>query len=71
MRTPVALTASQVEALDRLAKGQGRSRASLVREAVNDYLGQHCVDDADKAFGLWGNGAGDGLALQEQARSER
>jgi predicted transcriptional regulator len=61
---------SQVEALDRLAKRQDRSRASLVREAVDDYLGRHCVESEDEAFGLWSKDAADGLAFQERARSE-
>ena len=61
---------SQVEALDRLAKRQDRSRASLLREAVDDYLGQHRLDDEDEAFGLWSKNARDGLAFQEQARRE-
>lgn len=68
MRTLVDLVDSQIAALDRLAKRQDRSRASLLREAVDDYLGRHCPDDDDEAFGLWG--ARDGLAFQEQARSE-
>ena len=38
MRTLVDLVESQVEALDRLAKQQERSRASLIRAAVDDYL---------------------------------
>jgi predicted transcriptional regulator len=70
MRTLVDLIESQVEALDQLAKRQARSRASLVREAVDDYLGRHCLDDEDEAFGLWGKDTTDGLSFQEQARSE-
>jgi predicted transcriptional regulator len=70
MRTLVDLADSQVEALDRLAKRQDRSRASLVREAVDDYLVRHRLDNEDEAFGLWSKNAIDGLAFQEQARSE-
>ena len=70
MCTLVDLGDSQVEALDRLAKRQDRSRASLLREAVDDYLGRHRLDDEDEAFGLWSKNAGDGLAFQEQARRE-
>lgn len=70
MRTLVDLVDRQVEALDRLAKRQDRSRASLVREAVDDYLVRHSPGDADEAFGLWGKAAPDGLAFQERARSE-
>jgi predicted transcriptional regulator len=70
MRTLVDLVDSQVEALDRLAKRQDRSRASLIREAVDDYLGRHCLEGEDEAFGSWGKNAVDGLAFQERARSE-
>ncbi len=70
MRTLVDLVDSQVEALDRLAKRQDRSRASLVREAVDDYLGRHCLDNGDEAFGSWGKNPTDGLEFQERARSE-
>ena len=70
MRTLVDLVDSQVEALDRLAKRQDRSRASLIREAVGDYLGRHCLESEAEAFGLWGKNAVDGLAFQERVRSE-
>ena len=70
MRTIIDLVESEVEALDRLAKLRGRSRASLIREAVDDYLGRHCPESDDEAFGSWGTGTVDGLAFQERARSE-
>ena len=70
MRTLVDLVDSQVQALDRLAKRQDRSRASLIRGAVDDYLGRNCPEGEGDAFGLWGRDAVDGLAFQEQARRE-
>jgi predicted transcriptional regulator len=70
VRTLIDLGNSRVEALDRLAKRQDRSRASLVREAVDDYLGRHRLDDEDEAFGLWSKCPTDGLAFQERARRE-
>ena len=70
MRALVDLVDSQVQALDRLAKRQDRSRASLIREAVDDYLGRHRLESDDEAFGLWGKDAMEGLAFQEQARRE-
>jgi predicted transcriptional regulator len=70
MRTLVDLGDSQVEALDRLARRQDRSRASLIREAVDDYLGRHCRESEDEAFGSWGKDAAEGLAFQERARGE-
>lgn len=70
MRALVDLGESQVVALDRLAKRQDRSRASLIREAVDDYLGRHCPEGGDEAFGSWGKDAPDGLAFQERVRRE-
>jgi predicted transcriptional regulator len=70
MRTLVDLVNSQVEALDRLAKRQDRSRASLIREAVDDYLGRHCPEHEEDAFGLWRRDPVDGLAYQERIRRE-
>ena len=69
MRTIVDLADSQVGALDRLAKRRDRSRASLIREAVDDYLDRQRLEREDEAFGSWG-GATDGLAFQERARGE-
>ena len=70
MRALVDLVEAQVAALDRLAKRQDRSRAALIREAVDDYLGRHGLDGEDEAFGSWGKDTVDGLAFQERARSE-
>jgi predicted transcriptional regulator len=70
MRTLVDLADAQLEALDQLARQQDRSRASLIREAVADYLGRHCSEREDEAFGLWRNDAVDGLAFQERIRGE-
>ncbi len=70
MRPSVDLMKSQVRALDRLAERQDRSRASLIREAVDDYLAPHCLESTDDAFGLWRRDAVDGLAFQKQARRD-
>lgn len=69
MRTLVDLVDIQVQALDRLAKRQARSRAALIREAVDAYLERHDLAEGDEAFGLWGDKT-DGLAYQERIRSE-
>lgn len=70
MRTLVDLEDAQVKRLDRIAKRRERSRASLIREAVEDYLGRHGSDGGDEAFGLWRGRGSDGLDFQEQARRE-
>ena len=70
MRTLVDLVDAQVEALDRLARKQERSRASIIREAVDEYLDRHRHANQDEAFGLWRDRAVDGLDYQENMRAE-
>jgi metal-responsive CopG/Arc/MetJ family transcriptional regulator len=69
MRTLVDLGDIQIQALDELSKKQKRSRAALIRQAIDDYLGKHRDQEGD-AFGLWGKRKVDGLAYQEKVRGE-
>lgn len=70
MRTLVDISHAQVEALDVLAKREQRSRAALIRAAIDDYLTRHHREQVSDGFGLWGKGGVDGLAYQERARGE-
>ena len=70
MRTLVDLGESQMRALDELSKKEKRSRASLIRQAIDDYLGKRSEKQSDDAFGLWGKRKIDGLAYQEKMRGE-
>lgn len=70
MRTLVHMSDAQVEALDALARRLRRSRAALVRAAIDDYLERHRSEQVEEGFGLWGNREVDGLAYQESARRE-
>lgn len=70
MRTLVALRDSQVEALDELAKSEKKSRAALIRHAIDDFLARHHAKRREGAFGVWGNHKTDGLAYQKKVRSE-
>jgi metal-responsive CopG/Arc/MetJ family transcriptional regulator len=70
MRTLVDLGDSQMRALDELSKKEKRSRASLIRQAIDDYLGERREKQSGDAFGLWGKRKIDGLAYQEKMRSE-
>jgi predicted transcriptional regulator len=70
MRALVDLMEAQVQALDRLARRRVRSRASLIREAVDDYLRRNSLGSDDDGFGLWGAEPVDGLAFQERLRRE-
>lgn len=70
MRTLIDIEEESIKELDRLAVRQKRSRASLIRQAVSDYLERNAVDVSDEAFGLWGLRKTDGMAYQEKLRSE-
>jgi len=70
MRTLVDLGDTQVQALDELSKKEKRSRAALIRQAIDDYLGKQRGRQAGDAFGLWGKRKVDGLAYQEKVRRE-
>jgi metal-responsive CopG/Arc/MetJ family transcriptional regulator len=60
----------QVQELDELAKEVRRSRAALIREAIDDYLAKRRAKRGGDAFGLWGKRKVDGLAYQEKVRRE-
>jgi metal-responsive CopG/Arc/MetJ family transcriptional regulator len=70
MRTLVDLGDSQIQALDELSKKEKRSRAALIRHAIDDYLAKRCAVKEGDAFGLWGKRKVDGLAYQEKVRGE-
>ena len=70
MRTLVDLGDARIQALDELSKKQKRSRAALIRQAIDDYLGKHRGEGEGDAFGLWGKRKVDGLAYQEKVRRE-
>ena len=69
MRTLIDIPNNELERLDSLAREEHRSRASMVREAIAEYLVNH-ETSSDSAFGLWGKRAIDGLAYQKKVRSE-
>lgn len=70
MRALIDMNDAQVAALDDLAKRIGRSRAALIRAAIDDYLERHSRQQVADGFGLWGEREVDGLAYQESVRSE-
>lgn len=70
MRTLVDMSEAQIDALDLIARREQRSRAALIRTAVDDYLERHHRREVDDGFGLWGNGKVDGLDYQEKVRGE-
>jgi predicted transcriptional regulator len=70
MRALIDMNDTQVEALDALAKRVRRSRAALIRAAIDDYLDRNHREQVTDGFGLWGQRRVDGLAYQEKARRE-
>ena len=70
MRTLIDITGSQVEALEEIARTEKRSRAAVIRAAIDDYVSRHRQAQNGDAFGLWGQGRVDGVDYQEKARSE-
>jgi metal-responsive CopG/Arc/MetJ family transcriptional regulator len=70
MRTLVDLGDTQIQALDELSKKEKRSRAALIRQAIDDYLAKRHSKQQRDAFGLWGKRKVDGLAYQEKVRRE-
>ena len=70
MRTLVDVGDTQIQELDELSKEEKRSRAALIREAIDDYLAKRRKKHEGDLFGLWGKRKVDGLAYQEKVRSE-
>ena len=55
MRTLVDLGDAQLQALDELSRKEKRSRAALIRRAIDDYLAKQRDKQEGDAFGLWAN----------------
>lgn len=70
MRTLIDLGELQIHALDELAKKQKRSRAALIRQAVDEYLSAWRGEPKSEAFGLWGKRKIDGMDYQKKLRGE-
>ncbi|MGY4319050.1 ribbon-helix-helix protein, CopG family [Bradyrhizobium sp. JR3.5] len=70
MQALVDLGDSQIQALDELSKKDMRSRAALIRQAIDDYLAKRHSKQEGDAFGLWGKRKVDGLTYQEKVRRE-
>jgi predicted transcriptional regulator len=70
MRTLVDVGDTQLRELDQLSKEEMRSRAALIREAIDDFLAKRRSKHEGDAFGLWGKRKVDGLVYQERVRSE-
>ncbi|MCY1384760.1 hypothetical protein D9M69_730550 [compost metagenome] len=69
-RVLLDLPAAQIEELARLVTIEGRSRAAIIRDAIQIYISQRNLALGASAFGLWKTTKGDGLAYQESSRRE-
>lgn len=69
MRTLIDIPEKQIKALTAISQAEKVSRAEVIREAIAYYL-EKKIPQSDDAFGLWKDRNIDGLAYQEQARSE-
>ncbi|MDN7697116.1 ribbon-helix-helix protein, CopG family [Burkholderia semiarida] len=69
-RILVDLSDGQLDALAAIVETQHRPRAAIIRDAIDAYIALHKHRLADDVFGLWKNRTIDGLAYQEELRSE-
>jgi len=70
MRTIVDIPNNVIETLDHVGTKEHRSRAAIIREAVNFYLKEHYVNDSTEAYGIWKDNVTDGVEYQRNIRSE-
>ena len=69
MRILVDIPDQQITALGSICAKQRLSRAEAIRQAIALYIEQN-KPARDDAFGLWGKEPRDGMAYQDQVRSE-
>lgn len=69
-RTLIDLDDHQMRALDEAAAAAKRSRASLIRQAVDEFLKKERAGAESDAFGLWGRKKVDGLEYERKLRAE-
>ncbi|HDR9759773.1 MULTISPECIES: ribbon-helix-helix protein, CopG family [Burkholderia] len=69
-RILVDLSDGQLDELAAIVETERRPRAAIIRDAIDAYIALHKRPLADDAFGLWKDRTVDGLAYQEEMRSE-
>jgi metal-responsive CopG/Arc/MetJ family transcriptional regulator len=70
MRTVIDVPDQLVESLDRVSGIEQCSRASLIREAITEFLRKKSGPSAEAAFGLWKQRKIDGLRYQKELRDD-
>ncbi|AKM04276.1 CopG family transcriptional regulator [Burkholderia cepacia] len=69
-RILVDLSDGQLDELAVIVETERRPRAAIIRDAIDAYIALHKRPLADDVFGLWKDRTVDGLAYQEEMRSE-
>ncbi|MDR3298445.1 MAG: ribbon-helix-helix domain-containing protein [Candidatus Accumulibacter sp.] len=69
-RILIDLPDTQVEELAALAEVERRSRAAVIRQAIEAYVAQRRQVPGTQVFGLWKDRKIDGLEYQREIRSE-
>jgi predicted transcriptional regulator len=70
MRTLIDLDEGLVRDLDEVASARKRSRASVIREALAEFLSKSSKAKEADGYGLWGKRKIDGLDYQKKLRTE-
>lgn len=69
-RILIDLPDAQVEELAVIVEAEHRPRAAVIRDAIEAYLSQRKRAIGADVFGLWKGKQVDGLAYQQELRSE-
>jgi len=69
MRTLVDIPEQQIKLLTSIAASKSISRAEVIRRAIAAYVEKNGVN-TEEAFGVLKNATQDGVAYQDQIRSE-
>jgi len=69
-RILVDLPDSQVDDLAAIVEAEQRPRAAVIRDAIEAYISQRKRAHGADVFGLWKSRKIDGLAYQQELRSE-
>ena len=70
MKVLLDMPEKHLKELARIGETKGRSRAAIIREAIATYIALNSREQANDAFGLWGDRKVDGLEYQRKLRSE-
>lgn len=70
MRTIVDIPEEIIKSLDELSVQENRSRASVIREALSEFLKAKPSSNINEAFGIWKRRKIDSIKFQEDLRSE-